>query len=229
MQFIKTRFEKALETTLRVKLSIGKEWSSGVPSSYSAEHGRCPGQPVRVRGGQSLWTAQAPYPTLLPPCPGEVGRAQSGVSPQDCFTVKSLHLGIQPSLPASSWSAEPWVWRLGCGPSILTSASALLEDTEKQTECREQVNIFGHTHHPSLRGLGSTYLITVPSIRHNWPQTFDTHDLTHIFIRWVTGHHVVIWQLVLLYYSCREETAGTTMVARQNIPIYSAPRTKLWS
>lgn len=184
---------------------------------------------MKVREGQSLRTVQAPNPTLLPLHPGEIGRAQYGVSPQDCFTVKSLHLGIQPSLRASSWSAEPWVWRPDCGPSILTSASALLEDTEKQTGCREQVNIFGHTYHPSLKGLGSTYLITVPSIRHNWPQTFDTHNLTHIFIRWVTGHHVVIWQLVLLYYSCREETMGTTMVARQNIPIYSTSLIKLWN
>lgn len=32
-----------------------------------------------------------------------------------------------------------------------------------------------------LQNCSETF-IAVPSIGHNWPQTFDTHDLTHIFI-----------------------------------------------
>lgn len=44
-------------------------------------------------------------------------------------------------------------------------------------------------------------LVTAPPVGEGGPQLLDTHDLSHVLVRGVTGHQVMIGELIFFHYT----------------------------
>lgn len=45
------------------------------------------------------------------------------------------------------------------------------------------------------------HLVAAPPVGEGGPQLLDTHDLSHVLIRGVTGHQVMIGELIFFHYT----------------------------